>query len=455
MAGDLFCGRKLLPHGPAACLLMRVVMLSPSHPHGWSLLRSTGRTRVGRAEMGALQAAARATPAELQALRTKILNAATADGSGGVRTTGVRWWLKYTVFGRSQSPFSRLTPHSPLEQKVEMENLLLDFCLWLATCRPSGRPISAQTILKYVGQIRRWHYRMFHTELCGDLDLSHLRDLIRGICRSIAQPVPLKRWGVRTQDLSESMARFLTNSVEDCMWRAALTVAFCGLMRGAEFAVQDGVELDLHVHLTRADVKIVVNPDGSKTLVLRMRPAKGKPGQTKSVPLLMGGGGSLLDPVKAVEAMLAADPVPVELEAETPLFRRSNGRAIRVADVRMVVKVLMKSLGRDPARFGAHSLRIGGATAALAAGMSPATIRAAGRWASDIYQLYTRLTRESVASVSVVIGSTPFHDLERGVEFHDEELMLTSEEMPYQRVEDFVERDMIDDAFDDAEGDEM
>ena len=56
----------------------------------------------------------------------------------------------------------------------------------------------------------------------------------------------------------------------------------------------------------------------------------------------------------------------------------------------MVKAMNMASIGLDPARFGAHSLRIGGATAALAAGLSPATIRAAGRWASDVYMLYTR-----------------------------------------------------------------
>ena len=40
--------------------------------------------------------------------------------------------------------------------------------------------------------------------------------------------------------------------------------------------------------------------------------------------------------------------------------------------------LLMQSIGLDPARFGAHSLRIGGATAALAAGVPPSMIRIIG-----------------------------------------------------------------------------
>jgi hypothetical protein len=64
----------------------------------------------------------------------------------------------------------------------------------------------------------------------------------------------------------------------------------------------------------------------------------------------------------------------------------------------------MASIGLDPARFGAHSLRIGGTTAALAAGLSPAAIRAAGRWASDVYMLYTRCNMQASQRLATVIG---------------------------------------------------
>ena len=72
----------------------------------------------------------------------------------------------------------------------------------------------------------------------------------------------------------------------------------------------------------------------------------------------------------------------------------------------------------------------------------------AGRWSSDVYVLYTRASRRAALGVSTVIGSTPFEDVERGVQFCDEELLLTTAEMPAQRVESFVEQDLIDDALD-------
>ena len=384
---------------------------------------------------------------DLSDLRRRFMNAATVDRSGGARTTGVRWWLKYCVYGRSRSPFTNLGPHATLQQQVEAEQLLMDFCLWLATECPSGRPVSAKTIGKYVSQIRAWHLREFRTPICGDLDSKQLNDLLRGVCRLVQQPQPMRRWGVRTQDLSEAIRRYLSGPLrEDAMWSAALQTAFCGLMRAAELALQDGESFDSVLHLTRADLKFKRAEDGTEYAVIMMRIAKGKPGAGKVThQLILGGGGSMVDAVRALKRMVDADPVEPKHEASTPLFRRANGQAIRVAEVRAMVKLLMGLLGLDSRRFGAHSLRIGGATAAMAAGVPAAAIRIAGRWASDIYEIYTRCSRQAAARLAMVIGSTSFEDLERE-QFINEELTLTSTERPPMQATAFVERELIEDA---------
>jgi hypothetical protein len=402
------------------------------------------------AEAAALRTLRRASSRDWSDIRQRFLHAATADGTGGSNVTGVRWWLKFCLFGRSTLPFTRLTADSPLAEKLAAEELFMDFAVWLAVCKPSGRAISVRTIRKYLSQVRAWHLRHFRTHLCGDLDYKQMTDLLKGICRHVTQPPKLRRWGVRTQDLAEAIRRFLSSgSVEDENWRAALEVAFCGLLRAAEFGVQDGEEFDPARHLTRADVSFRRDSEGREYAVVRMRPAKGAAGQAKSVPLILGGGGSLLDPVRALRRLFAADPVATEDAAATPLFRRAGGAAIRTRETRQVVKALMAMLGLDARRFGAHSLRIGGASAALAAGLPPAAIRAAGRWASDVYEIYCRCSRQSAAQMAAVIGSTSFDDIERGVEFADEELLLTSAELPYGATQDFVEPDLIDDALED------
>ena len=97
-----------------------------------------------------------------------------------------------------------------------------------------------------------------------------------------------------------------------------------------------------------------------------------------------------------------------------------------------MVKFLVESIGLDPAKFGAHSLRIGGAMAALAAGIQPTLIRVLGRWSSDIYEIYCRLSLEAAAGMGALIGSTPFEDVEQG-EFVTEELEATSFELAAMR----------------------
>ena len=105
----------------------------------------------------------------------------------------------------------------------------------------------------------------------------------------------------------------------------------------------------------------------------------------------------------------------------------------------------MAAVGCDPKYFGAHSLRIGGATAALAAGIDPAVIRCMGRWSSDVYEIYMRLTRETATRLSTTVASTSFADLER--EFQTEALDELAE-IPQFDV------DLDDDDDDAADGDD-
>ena len=87
--------------------------------------------------------------------------------------------------------------------------------------------------------------------------------------------------------------------------------------------------------------------------------------------------------------------------------------------------------------------------------MSAAALRAAGRWASDVYLLYARASKQAVRGIATVIGSTAFEDLERG-EFVDEELTVTTADLAAGGVRGVrVEQDLIDDALgdDDEDGD--
>ena len=115
------------------------------------------------------------------------------------------------------------------------------------------------------------------------------------------------------------------------------------------------------------------------------------------------------------------------LSDDGPLFCHSDGRMIEVAELRDMVKRLMEAAGRDPRRYGAHSLRIGGATAALAAGVPPQLIRLLGRWSSDVYQVYCRMSRQAALQAGRALASADVTSADGG--FHEEHLELLDHEV--------------------------
>ena len=65
--------------------------------------------------------------------------------------------------------------------------------------------------------------------------------------------------------------------------------------------------------------------EGAEARPAPARASGQKAGATKTLPLVLGGGGTLLDPVAALQHLFAVDPVPEEQMATMPLFR--HGRA--------------------------------------------------------------------------------------------------------------------------------
>ena len=135
------------------------------------------------------------------------------------------------------------------------------------------------------------------------------------------------------------------------------------------------------------------------------------------------------------------------LPSKGPLFCHSDGRAITVDEVRDQVRRVMRAAGRPPVLYGAHSLRIGGATAALAAGVPPELIRLIGRWSSDVYEIYCRLSAQAALRVGAAIGSASVSPL--GARFEYESLEL----LPDERARLFQAADFVRHG-DDSESDE-
>ena len=188
-----------------------------------------------------------------------------------------------------------------------------------------------------------------------------------------------------------------------------MALALQGLLRGAEFAIDGGKRWRSKERLTRADVQRC----DEQMLVLMMHPCKNMHHLSdKTCPLVIGAGGEYIDAVAEMRNLLRVDPVSDEVAADTPLFRVGAANAALTTEMVMgVTRQLMASIGEDPAQFGTHSYRIGGATALFAAGADAMVIRTMGRWSSDLHRLYVRACFEQTLLWSKRSGSAEVSDL--------------------------------------------
>jgi hypothetical protein len=384
---------------------------------------------MGKRAMNARRALQSVQDSELHQMKREFLRASRADGAGGATAQGVKWWVMYRVHGVHRTPIPRR--HVTAAELDEEEDTLEDFVVWFATTRPSGIQCSADTIKKYVSSIRAFLFRTLHRVFGHGAAGSIIPDLLQGYARLVDQPPALERDGCTPSDLSVGMQQLGVSM----MWRAALSFGEAALARGCEFALDSGRRevFEASQHMVPADVTFFER-DGVRHARIRMRKRKDlRVLRGKQVEVVLAGGsGAYLEPVVALEAWLAQRRA-MGVSEDRPLFCHDDGSAITVAQVRTTVKAVMAAAGRDPARFGAHSLRIGGATAALAAGVSPQAIRLMGRWSSDIYEIYCRMSIESALGVGQAIASAFVTSMESEAGFRTESLEYMPDEIREMR----------------------
>jgi hypothetical protein len=272
------------------------------------------------------------------------------------------------------------------------------------------RGVSVNTASQYFSTVQGWHAREHGVKLAGGLKMERLPQMLKGLRREIRQLPPKIRRGVAPQALRKAMDKLLDPSdPAQANWRAALSVAFLGMLRGEEFAMDSDKAWRSADRLARADIKEIT----PERMVVMMHPCKNmKYLSGKTVPLVIGAGGVYIDAVAEVQNMLKVDPASDRPKHLVPLFRvPSTNASVAKKDVHALVKTLMAAVSENPVHFGSHSLRIGGATALFAQGADPTVIRTMGRWSSDIYRLYVRACFERCCDWTKRAGSAHVTDV--------------------------------------------
>ena len=268
--------------------------------------------------------------------------------------------------------------------------------------------IAVDTARSYFGAASKWHLRKTGISFAAGMDMKRLGEMVKGLKKLRDGPPAQMRLGISPAQLRRGMdIVFPPTSPENVNIRALLATSIQGLLRGREAGCEKTFDPDTDV--ARGDIATA----DEERLAFFMRPAKNmRHRRGKTVPIVIGGGGDKIDACLEVRRMLDMDPTPPGMAATTPMFRKPNGAAFTTDDIRNIVRQIVLALGLDPELYGAHSLRIGGATALFAAGADPIHIRTMGRWSSDCYRLYVRSCFEQTLAWTAKIGSQDVHDVQ-------------------------------------------
>ena len=98
-----------------------------------------------------------------------------------------------------------------------------------------------------------------------------------------------------------------------------------------------------------------------------------------------------------VRMKLSQTQPQLSLSPEAPLFQLLDGSIATIQDIKKRFNILGAEMKLDPTRYTIYSLRIGGATSLARRGVDHRMIQIAGRWTSDAYKLYIKMTPKMMA----------------------------------------------------------
>ena len=180
---------------------------------------------------------------------------------------------------------------------------------------------------------------------------------------------------------------------------AALTTYFFTVSRGKDLSPKTREGFDATTDTTISDVEWA-----DYGFALRIKKTKTGHNLNFDAKPVVEDKGNELCPVTAMTKHLKQcmenDEDFEKNQKTTALFRRGDGSVMTTRDLYEYVKNCMKCIGLDERKYGAHSLRIGGATAALAsAGGNEYVVKVLGYWVSNAVEAYTKPTKEMVMNL--------------------------------------------------------
>ena len=233
--------------------------------------------------------------------------------------------------------------------------------------------------VQYHCNVNGWNVRLS--------DMRRLHYVLRGIQRVQGQRFSRPRRAPITIrhlfQIIQFLGRHNLTYHDQVVYTAASLLAFFGLLRVSEYTCSSARGFDSSIHLGLQDVII-----SGQVAQVRLKASKTDPfrvGTTVRVPSL----NSVLCPVSALRRY-----IHLRGRRAGPFFILHNNNFLTRHDMHWLLTHAL-----DNAHINTHSFRIGGATAAAAAGCADSVIQILGRWSSDAFREYLRLSNCSILDI--------------------------------------------------------
>ena len=204
---------------------------------------------------------------------------------------------------------------------------------------------------------------------------------------------------------------------DNAAYRAAIIFAWLFLLRAGEYSDTTNRHGEVRfcvlrlgdLALYRGDgaVCCLDDTDSATAVSIALRGSKTDQARTGCVRSLKATGGPI-DPVAAVRDLLGLYSTLELASPQTPLFCLDSGRPVSSLEITAELRAAAVALGLEPSRYATHSLRRGGATALVAAGVESEVVRRWGRWLSDTWRRYIFGTVESLGDLATDMVSADY-----------------------------------------------
>ncbi|XP_073800756.1 uncharacterized protein [Danio rerio] len=262
--------------------------------------------------------------------------------------------------------------------------------------------LQASSIRSYLSGIQFFH-KLIHGSPSEAISNFQTSLLIKGIQKShpsspdTRQPITLNILSKCIHTLRKGYISIHTARTLDAMF----TLAFFGFLRCSELTITSN--FNPTIHPTLSDLTLLDEETlsffikQSKTDQLR----RGHPIYIFDIP-------SPTQPFQTLKAYMhyrrAQEP-----NRSAPLFTDDANRPVTRFWFQFHLKEILRISGFPPEPFSSHSFRIGAATTAAHNGLSQQQIQTLGRWSSNAYKSYIRLSQYHLREAQQILGSRHQH----------------------------------------------